>query len=607
MEYGLKMVEKQYSKTGNIVEDVIQGYGVDIEKLVNPEKFVIPTNSMNIDGMERAVKIFLETIENKGKIAILIDDDADGFVSAAIMTKVLYQFYDRDDVEWVFHNTKSHGLGVFSKEELDEISENSLLIIPDAASNDFEEIQYLLNKDLKLIIVDHHNVDNQDLLEDFKMAYPNFAIVNNQLKENKDRNINSEFTGAGMVFKFYEAIHQHLGKNNFISPDELLDLVAIGQIGDASDISNYEIRLLVNKGINNINSKFIKTSIGEDNLTPKSFSFSIIPTINAITRVGTMDEKIKMMKALSDYWNDDEKVIVERRRKNKITGKMDKVQLEWSHYELADDELKKVKARQNKIVDKLIKGLDDVFIEKICIIETTEEEIQNRSITGLVANKLVSKYLAPTLVLVESKDGKVYNGSGRGFEKLLKDFRQWCLDTGRFNVAQGHDNAFGVEIEKEELDALKEYLAETNLESGEVVYEVDKIYENDSNLDEVRIVNDSEYIFGGKIKSPMFGYKSLVISRNSIHQRGSVVTFFHQGLEFIAYKQPLGLVDDFISKLGFKQHIMVDLVGSPSRNNWQGRIKEQIVLEDFVIFEDFNEVVETPEDSFLDANGNLSF
>ena len=314
-----------------------------------------------------------------------------------------------------------------------------------------------------------------------------------------------------------------------------------------------------------------------------------------------------ILKSLLGYWNENEIIVVKRRRKNKLTGKFEQAELEWSLYEYVADEIAKVKNRQNKTTDKVQKELvESSFTDLICIAETTEDDIGYRSITGLIANKLMSRFKMPTLVLVNNKNG-TFSGSGRGYEKTIKDFREWCNNTGLFELAQGHGNAFGVVIKEDNLKKLKDELSkklDSLNTSQEIVYDVDKLYENKTNLKEVKEINDNQEIFGGKVQSPMFGYKDLVINRSCINQRGSVVTFFHNGLEFIAYKQEPDLVDEFVSSLGFQQEFTVDLVGSPSRNEWSGRVKEQIVLDDYVIRK---EVLETPEDNFVDSNGELSF
>ena len=63
-----------------------------------------------------------------------------------------------------------------------------------------------------------------------------------------------------MVYKFCQALDATLDKSY---ADEFLDLVAIGQVGDISDISENEVRNLVFSGLKNIKNKFIKTVLSD--------------------------------------------------------------------------------------------------------------------------------------------------------------------------------------------------------------------------------------------------------------------------------------------------------------------------------------------------------
>src|SRR5699024_8834610 len=167
----------------------------------------------------------------------------------------------------------------------------------------------------------------------------NYALVNNQLKlnyttEHGEYLVNREFTGAGVVYKFCEMLDAITG-NNY--SEDILDLVALGQIADASDISDYEIRSIIVKGLNNIQSPILKFMFSEkiennEPIAPINLSFTIIPIINAISRIGDNENKQMIIKALYGHWNEDETIIVNRRRKSKITGKFNKVDLEWSMY-----------------------------------------------------------------------------------------------------------------------------------------------------------------------------------------------------------------------------------------------------------------------------------
>lgn len=563
-------------------EDILEYHGIENpEYYLQHEKFKheFLTNPINFYGIDKALQLldYFDEEQKIKKIGVLVDDDADGFSSAAATIKML-KFYFVHDVVPIFHDAKSHGLA----NEVEKIikADVDLIVIPDAGSNDFKEQIELLERGISVLIIDHHEMDNQEKIDELYEKYPlKYALINNQL--HKNGKVNKNFVGAGMVYMFTKYLDL-MSDEDFA--DQLLDIVALGQIADSSDISDYEIHHIVRRGIEEMQNGLMRSAFSDrldclEKVAPINLSFKIIPFINAVTRVGTLEEKVELIKALSDYWPHNEKIIIEKRRKNKITGKFNKVQEEWSPYAIAMDNLTKVRNRQNKEIKKIEPiAIEDSFEGTIVISALPSNIITYRSITGLIANKVAQKFQKPALMIVKNEDG-TYSGSARGFEKVMKDFRQWCLETELFELAQGHDNAFGVVITEENLGKLIDECDDGEIE--EMVYEVDRIYENKSNLDEVKLINDNMEIFGGKVTPPVFGYKNLKVNRNCVSQRGSVVTFFHGGLEFIMYKQEPGAVDDFLMRLGFDSEVEVDLIGSPSRSDWNGNIKDQIVLEDF--------------------------
>lgn len=593
-----------HSKGIEYPELFLDPYNLDIEKQTNPFDFYM---------MAAAVNIFKKVAyESCGDIAILVDDDADGYSSAAAMLKYILNT-STAKTTLVFHDDKSHGLTDSIMKKLDEI-EYDLLIIPDSSSNDYKHQIKILEKGKKLIILDHHEIDDYEKIENIIKEYPDdYALVNNSI--GKNGNVNKNFVGVGIVYQFCKAISIN-DYEHYVVTESLLDLVAMGQIGDASDIADYEIRNLVRRGLDLIISPllgevFKEKIINGEKISSKNLSFSIIPMANAVSRIGEELDKARLVDGLAGVYHVNDMVQVERKRKNKATGKMEKVTLEWSHYELILDELTKIKSKQDRTITKVVKKLyDNMFKSDVTIIEASEEEIEHRSLTGLLANRIASENETPTLILVDNGNGDL-SGSARGFEKSMPDFREWCNNSGLFKLAQGHPNAFGVVIERDLLEKLKENLKNSSDEKGQIVYDVDKIYYNESNHGLVETINKHEDLFGGSLREPVYGYKNLVIGRDAISQRGSVVSFYHNGLEFVAYKQESGVIDDFMIDMGFEQFVTVDLVGSPSKNEWTGQVKHQIVLKDYVLNKGANEktkVLESKsEDVWLDAEGELSF
>ena len=119
-----------------------------------------------------------------------------------------------------------------------------LFIIPDAGTNDVRELRSLTEAGIDCICIDHHQkedwVGNCDAI-----------IVNNQIS---DTYTCKDFSGVGIVFEFLRALDDYY---LYDYANEFLDLVAFGNISDVMSIKNYQTRYYIERGMQNIQNKFL--------------------------------------------------------------------------------------------------------------------------------------------------------------------------------------------------------------------------------------------------------------------------------------------------------------------------------------------------------------
>lgn len=266
------------------VKTILNNRGVvDIDAFLNPTESVI-NSWMDLGNIVRAAECLTSHIKEKNNIFIQIDSDVDGLTSSAILVNYLKRVFNDINLEWRLQTGKQHGIIV------DTIPENTqLVIVPDAGSNQFEEHATLKEKGIDVIVLDHHLCDKES---------ENAIVVNNQLSPKyKNKNL----SGAGIVYKFCQAMDHYLGVNY---ADDYLDLVSLGNIADMIDIRELETRYYVLKGLQNINNTFFKTLIEKQSysmkniVNPVSVAFYIVPLLNAAIRVGTQEEKENVFKSL---------------------------------------------------------------------------------------------------------------------------------------------------------------------------------------------------------------------------------------------------------------------------------------------------------------------
>ena len=117
-------------------------------------------------------------MNNDSKISIIVDCDCDGYTSAAIISNYIYDikgdYYTENFISWFMHEGKQHGLS----DAMDFIEDMGpdLVIIPDAGSNDIDQLRLLDNKGIDVIILDHHEIEERDFWN--TESHPHLYLIN---------------------------------------------------------------------------------------------------------------------------------------------------------------------------------------------------------------------------------------------------------------------------------------------------------------------------------------------------------------------------------------------------------------------------------------------
>lgn len=417
----------------------------------NPQEFLnLNDDRLNdynlLAGIENAAKKLLESIENSCKIGIIQDQDSDGLCSASMLYSYLKKNFVSIDLHPIFHRkAKTHGLSG----DLSIPEDVQVLIIPDASSNDIEQCKELYEKGISIIILDHHQIEKEN---------PYAIVVNPYLNDYS----NKFLSGGAVTFKFMQCLDSHILTNE---SDYYLDLVALSLISDSMDISEYENKRLVDKGIAKINNKAFKALVEKQDysirgiVSPMTIAFYITPLINAIVRSGSQEEKEMMFRAFCEI----DEFFPYKKRSGEI--------IQESIYDRVARLATNAKAKQNREIDntlsKLIPQIEQYGWNKNKIMFVNAEGIDT-AFTGLIAMKLSSKYNKPCFLIRETdwKQGYMM-GSARNFDgSPIDDLKAFVLDTGLFESAQGHPGAFGISLETSKI---RDIIAKTN----EILADVD--------------------------------------------------------------------------------------------------------------------------------------
>ena len=191
----------------------------EIDLFMNPTRkdfhdpFLMP-------DMEIIVDRVLQAIEQKEKIMIYGDYDADGITSIT----VLKSFLEERGLEVASYipNRLDEGYGL-NKTALKKIYDDGyrLIITVDCGISGIDEVDYANSLGMEVLITDHH-----EPVETLPKA---MAVVDAKRKDNKYSF--NQLAGVGVVFKLIQAISIKLGleEKEYL---KYLDIVCIGTISD---------------------------------------------------------------------------------------------------------------------------------------------------------------------------------------------------------------------------------------------------------------------------------------------------------------------------------------------------------------------------------------
>lgn len=575
--------------TSNILKEVLKNRGIDdYKRYLNLDKTVVGEYN-DLSNITEGTILLADHINRNSKIAILIDEDVDGFCSAAMMYSYL-KSVSNCPLEYIIHKkTKSHGL-----DEAVLVAEDvALLIIPDASTNDVEQYTKLNEEGLDILILDHHEWDEKAHKDEIASINGVTIIVNNQISENYS---NKELCGAGIVYRFLEAMDSLLWED---SAENFLDLCALANIADVMDMRSFETRYLVEKGLQNIKNKCFKAFIEsqsyrmKDTVNVHNIQWYVVPALNGLIRMGDFDNKDLLFRALIE--TDEVFKYTTRATKNKPSETIDE-DIYHRVARIATNEKGKQDRLRNKALD-IVSEMDINNDDKVVIIDVTN--VLEQGLTGVAAIQVSEKLKKPCLMIKKdpshsTKDNVIYSGSARNFNNSpIADLKEVITETNLFEFARGHANAFGVSISENNIKKATEML--NNMLSN---VEFDKTYIVDFILDSddvnIKIATDAEAlenVYGQGIDEYLIAVENIVLNRSDFIIQGKTddtIKFEINGLTFLKFRCKQGdVLYDFVNDSWGEttDTIKLNLVGVPEVNKFNGHKIPQVAIKDMEIIE----------------------
>lgn len=551
------------------LEDILKLKGIeDLNSFLYPS--IKNTESeLLFDNIEKARDVIVKHIENNSVIDLVVDCDVDGYTSSANIYQYIKKIKPSIEIRYFIHKGKSHGLDEFVEEIC--LDDSQLVIVPDAGTGDVHECAKIIGSGKDIIILDHHSISDEG----------NPAIVvNNQLS---NRVTDKAMTGVGITYKFTKLLDKYYGVNY---ADDYLDLVALGMIGDRADTMNLQTRYLILEGLNQIRNKtnknkLIRTLIDAQmysmdyKITINSVGFYVCPLINSLIRLGEFEDKRFMFEAIINSER-----ILERKVRGKGIVEMTIQDYIVKACETSNRKQKKIMEESASILSEEIEKFN---IDKLPILVCNARDNVDANSTGLIANRLADQYQRPCLLM--RRKGNICKGSGRGYDKCeIRDFNQWCKDTGLFNKVDGHAGAFGCEISFENTNKLFEILS-TMKKIDEPTYYVYNIYDASQLHDQIiKNVAKYDYVWGNTVEPPLFLIKDIPCNKynvNLIGSRQNIIEFTYHNIKFTKQTKGSSLSKLYKDIISVGDNIKFDIVGRFSLDVRNSKCS-QVIIEDMV-------------------------
>jgi single-stranded-DNA-specific exonuclease len=508
---------------------------------------------LEMADMGAAVERICRAIEAGERVRVYGDFDVDGVTSAALLVSVL-----RDlgaDAEHYIPDRFLEGYGL-NCDALNRIGDEgySLCIAVDCGVRSVEEVRQAQAQGLDMIIIDHHTAPEE--------LPPAVAVVDP--KRDDSAYPFQELAGVGVTYQLCRALcaamqGREAGRRTAQKLDSYLDLVALGTVADIVPLEG-ENRTLARRGLEQLRrttrpgllALMEQAGIKAAGAGSIDIAFRLAPRLNASGRMEHAEASYALLMAQD----------------------MEEARERAASLDVLNDERQRTLESQTAVARAWV---DSQPLAPILIVEGPD---YHEGIVGLIASRLREAYYRPTLVLRRDDATGQARGSARSVEGFhITRALDACSDLLiRYG---GHAQAAGFLLAVERLPAFRERLlayAQEHLDQGTLTPRllVDAIVP--LRLLSANTVRELERLepFGRENPEPVLATRDVeIVSIRPVGQEGK-----HLRLSVRQEGVTLPCIAFRKGELAqqYAPGSLVDLVYSPSMNEWQGTTSLQLVI-----------------------------
>ncbi|ACB76740.1 single-stranded-DNA-specific exonuclease RecJ [Opitutus terrae] len=443
----------------------------------------------NVDAAATRLR---QAIANQESVVVLGDYDVDGVSSTALLVSVLRRFGLLP--RFVVPRRSEDGYGL-SRSAIDRALEGGrphLFVVLDCGTNSHDEVAYLREQGIDVIVLDHHRSKERAL--DGMLINPH---------------VHRDDTGAdgpwrhlctvGLVFKLAHGLLKQLRAENHpvafrIKLRDHLDLVALGTVADLVPLLG-ENRILARHGLTILQEsrrpglRALMEVAGvkpENGINPVDISFRLGPRINASGRLAdaALSVELLLSEDLAFCQQTAQQLDAFNRERQEI---------------------------ERKITEEAEQLIETHYADSPGIVLFSED--WHPGVVGIVAGRVTRKYNRPCVVL--GNEGEFAKGSGRSIDGLnLVEVLGTCCD--HLVSWGGHPMAVGIALRKEHLPVFREqFAAAVRTQAGDAIAEARLELAAWLTPEQItpRLMDELEQLhpFGQGNAEPRFGVRGVVL------------------------------------------------------------------------------------------------
>ena len=548
------------------INDYLKYCGVkDTNKYLKPKWEI--DNHNNYKYMKDSVAMFNNHYGNMSPTYIICDADLDGITSTSILYSYMVDLgieVNNDwDIQILLHKGKERGLQ--DEEIFNYILNNPrpFVIIPDAGTNDKEQVKYLQEQlNIDVLVLDHHDIET---------PIENGILINNQSELNV--NISKNGSGCLVTYMFLKALDECYCREE---ADNYIDLVALSLISDSMNMSDQQNRVFYHYGLETIDNirniflyKTFEKFIGDKPYTQRDISFKIVPKFNSVVRSDDIELNKRIIECFIGCENDYDNIL---------------------------EKCAECHKNQIKLVDNIISNhnddIDKASKDNIVVLSCND---MPRSYSGLVAGKIMNICNKPTII------GKIKDNTLIGSLRSPIPLRNELNENEYVEWAIGHENSCGISIAENNIDKLIDYYNTLEL-SYEPHIDVLRSYTIENIPDNVFDLFGAEFdvLWGYGVPKPLFEIHNIIFHPSDIQILGTnkrTIKIINNGVSFLIFnvtkkqKADLGLgviIDgEFYEKLdpSSDKKYRLSCVGNLSVNRYKGYVNNQMIIDSFTVSE----------------------